>query len=249
MSNGNLSFIEELGIGEPNQEVTETSEETNEPSITETVEAQDESIDSEEQTSEPQTDDTQEDTEPNELVELKKQMEVMQKRIDDKDNYIQELREQSKQKEAEVDSKEEGVDEEEDFWEDPVGKYKSLQEQIKIQQMLIAETQYANNVNDYWKTVNQDALKEAVATDTEFAQKFNSSSEPYRIAYEYLSAKKETKIKSETALKEQIRKEILAEMNVKPKKETVPSTANISGKSESTSNRLDEDGFASVFGR
>jgi hypothetical protein len=247
MSDGNLDFIEQLGMGEPTTEENTESLETKEvnqdsPEEDFVQEPTEQTVDKEE---------TQEDTEPNELAELKKQMDIMQKRIDDKDNYIQELREQSKKKEAES-SEEDGVEEdsEDEFWEDPVGKYKELQQQMKIQQLQIQETIYANTVDDYWKTVNQDALKEAVATDTEFAQKFNSSKEPYKTAYEYLTAKKTAKVKSEESLREQIRKELLAEMGKdKPKKETVPSTTNLGGKSGDSPKGETEDGFMAVFGR
>jgi hypothetical protein len=237
---GNLDFIEELGMSEPtSSENTESPEQENTPSSPEedfVQEPTEQTVDTKEE--------TQEDTEPNELAEIKKQMDIMQKRIDDKDAYIQELREQSKQKEES--QSEEVVDEEDEFWEDPVAKYKELQRTIQLQQMQIQETVYANTVEDYWKTVNPDALKEAVATDTKFAQEFNGSKEPYKTAYEYLSAKKTQKVQSETALREQIRKELLAEMGKdKPKKETVPS---IQTGSSGTKNTAPEDGFSAVFG-
>jgi hypothetical protein len=240
---GNLNYIDELGMGEPTSENTEPQE-TKDNQVTE--ETQDLTLESD--TTEVTENETQENTESNELDELRKQIEGLEKRVSDKDDYIKELREASKQKEAEG-SKEEVVDEEDDFWEDPVKKYKELQGQIQMQQMLIAETQFANTVNDYWKTVNPDALKEAVATDAEFSDKFNSSKEPYKVAYEYLSAKSTEKIKSEEALRESIRKELLAEMGKdKPKKETVPSTTNISGNSGNSKNSAPTDGFASMYG-
>ena len=237
---GNLDFIDELGMGEPtteeNTESLETKEENQDSPEKDFVQ------DSEEQTSE---NETQEDTEPNELDELRKQIEGLEKRVADKDDYINQLREQSKKQEEEG-SKEEVVDDEDEFWEDPVAKYKELQKTIQLQQMQIQETVYANTVEDYWKTVNPDALKEAVATDTKFAQEFNGSKEPYKTAYEYLSAKKAQKVQSEQSLREQIRKELLAEMGKdKPKKETVPS---ISTGSSGTKSNIPEDGFASVFG-
>jgi hypothetical protein len=239
MENGNLSYIDELGIGEP-AETTETQEDPNETS----GDAQNFVQESEEQPSE---NNAQEDTEHNEYGDLQKQIEGLEKRLADKDDYINELRELSKAKEAEgqKDGVEE-VDDEDAFWENPVERYKELQNQLKIQQMQIQETVYANTVEDYWKTVNPDALKEAVATDTKFAQEFNGSKEPYKTAYEYLSAKKTQKVQSETALREQIRKELLAEMGKdKPKKETVPS---IQTGSSGTKNTAPEDGFSAVFG-
>lgn len=237
-----LSYIEELGIGEqPSDENTDSQQEEITPNESNEDFVQDSDVESE-------TNESQEETEPNEMAELKKMIEGMEKRIADKDEYIEKLREESKSKESKEVQEEEVVDEEDSFWEDPVGKYKELQKTIQMQQMQIQETIYANTVEGYWDTVNQDALKEAVATDTEFANKFRSSKEPYKMAYEYLSAKTKEKTKSQEALKEQIRKELLAEMNVKQKKETVPSTANLGGKSDGSKNNATEDGFASVFG-
>jgi hypothetical protein len=243
---GNLEFIEELGMSEPiSSENTESPEQENTPSSPEedfVQEPTEQTVDTKEE--------TQEDTEPNELDDKEKA--IMQKRIDDKEAFIQKqqaeidrLRAESKEREESL-SKEEVVDEEDEFWEDPVAKYKELQRTVQLQQMQIQETVYANTVEDYWKTVNPDALKEAVATDTKFAEEFNGSKEPYKTAYEYLSAKKTQKVQSETALREQIRKELLAEMGKdKPKKETVPS---IQAGSSGTKNTAPEDGFSAVFG-
>jgi len=242
MENGNLSYIDELGIGEPT-ETTETQKEPNETS----GDARNFVQESGEQPSE---NNAQEDTEHNEYGDLQKQIEGLEKRLADKDDYINELRELSKAKEA--DGQKDGVeevDDEDEFWENPVERYKELQNQLKIQQMQIQETIYANTVDGYWETVNQDALKEAVATDTEFAEKFNKSSEPYKTAYEYLTAKKQAKVQSEQSLREQIKQELLKEMNIKSAKETVPSTTSMtSSKSGGSKRDASEDGFASVFG-
>lgn len=232
---GNLDFIEQLGMGMPSTESTESSVEdtTSNPET-------DLSIEPEQKVQE-------ENTESPEFLELKKQIEGMEKRIKDKDDYIQKLREESQAKEQ---SKEENIGEEEDdFWNDPVGKYKSMQQQLQLQQLQIAETIYANTVEGYWKTVNQDALREAVATDIEFAKTFNSSKEPYKTAYEYLTAKKESKYKSEQALRDEIRRELMAEMGAKTTKETVPNVASMPSKSNTNSRNNDEDGFMAVFGR
>ena len=249
MSNGNLDYIEQLGMGEPtteeNTESLETIEENQDsPNQDFVQEPTEQTVD---------TNEVQEDTEPTELAKIKEQMEVMQKRIDDKEKYIQELREQSKQKEVTESDEDNGVDSEEEFWEDPVAYVKKMKEefsrQTQIQQMQIQETVYANTVEGYWDTVNQDALKKAVATDTEFAEKFNKSSEPYRTAYEYLTAKKTEKTKSEQSLREQIKKELMEEMNIKPKKDTIPSTASMTSKSGGSLKDVPDDGFMSVFGR
>lgn len=239
-----LAYIDELGISEDQAdndtevEVNDTTEQPEEGFV------QDSEVDSEQ--------DTKADTEGNGdlLKSLQKQIEGMEKRIADKDAYINELREASKQKEEEsqqVDTNEA----EDDFWDNPEEKYKSLKEQIRIQQMQIQETVYANTVENYWKTVNPEALKSAVATDAEFADKFNKSSEPYKVAYEYLTKKAETTSKAnEDAINAAVEAR-LKEMGVTPKeKKEVPPSINTSGGKSQTSGKLDapDDGFASVFG-
>lgn len=188
-------------------------------------------------------------TEPDISLELRKQIEGLEKRIGDKDEYINTLREQSKANE-ESNSTVDVETQSDDFWDDPEKKYNDLRETMRVQSMQISETQYANTVDGYWKTVNQDALKTAVATDTEFQKEFNSSTEPYKVAYEYLS--KATKAESDKSeqLRESIRQEILKEMGVdkdKPKKEGVPNMGNMGG-SNGTKSEASDDGFAAVFG-
>lgn len=193
--------------------------------------------------------DTKADTEPNISDELKKQIEGLEKRISDKDEYINLLREKSKAEET-FESETEEVDTSVDFWDDPEATVKELRETMRIQQMQIQETVYANSVNDYWKTVNPEALKSAVATDTEFADTFNRSNEPYKVAYEYLSKKTEAAKASETSLREQIKAELLKEMGMdKPKKEGVPNMGNMGGTSGGKRTESPDDGFSSVFGK
>ncbi|MGA1048269.1 MAG: hypothetical protein ACO3UU_09675, partial [Minisyncoccia bacterium] len=156
-----LSFIEELGIGiNPNESDTDASSE--ESTEEETESSKDLSLEPEDKT----------DTEQFAIVEsLKKQIEGMEKRINDKDKYIEELRNKSK---AEEEVKSEVDEEDVDFWDNPEGMVNKLKQQkieqdrkLHIQSLQIAEIHYANTVENYWKTVNQDALKEAVATDAE----------------------------------------------------------------------------------
>ena len=236
---GNLDYIQELGIGESQEVETEATEEIN-------AEQSEEADFVQEQEDTP-TEDTEVDTEqPSEMEALKKQIEGMEKRIADKDKFIEELRAESKQKEAE-----QQVDtyEEEDFWDNPEATVKKLQDTIKIQQLQIQETIYANTVEGYWKTVNPEALQKAVATDTDFAKEFNSSREPYRVAYEYLNKQAKTKMESDLSLREQIKSELMKEMGLDKKKKEVPPTINNSGgKSSSTKPDISSDGFASVFG-
>ena len=190
---------------------------------------------------------TNSDTVPNISNELKKQIEGLEKRISDKDEYINLLREQSKSKEAEVST--EDVDTDTDFWDDPEKIVKDMQQTIRIQSMQIQETVYANTVENYWKTVNPEALKSAVATDTEFSKEFNSSNEPYRVAYEYLSNKTKAESEKTQSLREQIKAELLKEMGIdKPKKQGIPNIGNMGGSNNTKVSNESDDGFASVFG-
>jgi hypothetical protein len=239
---GNLDYIQELGIGESQEVETEATEKIN------TEEEQSEVTDFVQEQEDTPTENTGVETEqPSEMEALRKQIDGMEKRIADKDKFIEELREASKQKEAEEQQFDTSVDEE-DFWDNPEATVKKLQDTIKIQQLQIQETIYANTVDDYWKTVNPEALKEAVATDTEFTKKFNSSNQPYKVAYEYLKGKADSKTKAETTLREQIKAELMAEMGIKKEKKEVPPSINGGSKSSTTKNDAPADGFSSMFG-
>lgn len=252
MKDGTLSFIEELGIGqEPNAENTESQQEEN---IDQNDSTNNESFVQDSETDSENNEVTTEDTDPksSEMDELRKMVEGMEKRIADKDDYIEKLRQDSKSNQEEEVSEDNGVDEEEDFWDNPVEKFNSLKRTMEIQQMQIQETIYANTVDGYWETVNQDALKEAVATDTEFADKFNKSKQPFREAYEYLSARKEQSKASEQSMRDKIREEerqkLMEEMKKGNNKEVVPSMSRIGSSSNSSKKENSEDGFAAVFG-
>jgi hypothetical protein len=258
----NLSYIEQLGMGEPKaEETTELEAET-----TTEAKPQDMLTDFEEQTSKPQTEtevkeSKEENTVSPELLELKKQIDGMEKRIADKDAYIDELREASKlretstQKDTLDNSDTDGSGADDDFWDDPVAYVNKMKEEFArtnhVQQMQINETIYANTVEDYWGTVNQENLLKAIKSDEGFADKFNTSKEPYKLAYEYLTEKKSVKAKTEAELREQIKREVMAELGKAPskKKEVVPSTSNMGGNSGDTKRNDAEDGFMAVFGR
>lgn len=235
---GNLEYIDDLGMGEPTSENTDSPEqEINQVA----EEAQDLSLESEPQGLDVET---QEDTVPTGLDDLKKQIAGLEKRVTDKDDYIEKLRLESKQQEAEEVVEE--VSEDDQFWEDPVEKYKELKREMHLQKLQTHEIVYASTVDKYWKTVNPEALKKAVATDADFANEFNTSNEPYKVAYQYLSEQTTKKASADTALRESIRKELLAEMGKdKPTKATVPSMTNIG--SSNRKNRASADGFAAVF--
>lgn len=259
---GNLDYIEQMGAGEP--KATETTE--LEATATTEDTPQDMLTDFEEQTSTSQTGTEvskgeSENTVSPELLELKKQIDGMEKRIADKDAYIEELREASKLREQSkqqdnldnTDTDNESV--EDDFWDDPVAYVNKMKEEFArtnhVQQMQINETIYANTVEDYWGTVNQENLLKAIKSDEGFAEKFNTSKEPYKLAYEYLTEKKSAKAKTEAELREQIKREVMAELGKSPsgKKEVVPSTSNMGGRSGDTKRNDAEDGFMAVFGR
>jgi len=188
------------------------------------------------------------DTEQQSMLEgLQKQIEGMEQRMEDKDKYIDELRSKSKETESEENDTEDV--EEEDFWSNPEDTIKKLQDSMKMQDLRLNEAVFASTVNDYWKTVNPDALKEAVATDTDFLKEFNGSKEPYKTAYEYLINKTKTKETSASKLREEIKAELIKEMGIKKEHTEVPPSLNNSGSSSgsSSSNNAD-DGFMSVFG-
>lgn len=241
MDNG-LSFIEELGIGiNPNESDTEASSENN----TDVESEEDLSLEPKQETT---------GTEQLALMEsLKKQIEGMEKRINDKDKYIEELRNQSKQKEE---VEQEVDDEDADFWSNPEGMVNKLKQQkveqekqIKMQALQIAEIHYANTVENYWKTVNQDALKEAVATDAEFAKDFGKSSEPYKFAYEYLTNKTKSNADKQSKLEAEYEAKFMAKYGIKKGSNTeVPPSINNVGSSRGSKGSDIEDGFTAVFG-
>ena len=117
---------------------------------------------------------------------------------------------------------------------------------MRIQQLQIQEGYYAQTVDGYFKTVNTESVKEAVSKDKEFAKEFNSSREPYRVAYEYLKKQTEAKTSEQAKLREEIRQELLKEMNVKGKKEIPPNIGSGSTSSPNTSDGI--SGFAEFFG-
>lgn len=247
---GNLDFIKELGIG---SEDTTLTEDVDSNLDTDTTESDtDLSLDSEDATlTDADSKSTTEDTDPDVSEELRKQIEGLEKRIRYKDEYINELRNKSKAKEQSK-SDEGDVQETEDFWDDPEKAVKKMQQTIKIQQMQIQETVYANTVDDYWKTVTPEALQEAVATDTDFSNTFNQSAEPYKVAYEYLTKKTKARESEAQALRDKIRQEIIDEMGIKKeeKKKGVPNINNLGGTSGgSKKSDVPDDGFASVFGQ
>lgn len=236
-----LDFIDSIGVD------TSTEEDNTEVESKSVEEESKEDFvqDAEDATSETET---PEATEPSELDSLREQIAGMEKRIKDKDDFINELREQAKAKEEANKQEVDTPDDEDDFWENPEEKYKQLMQKIELQQLQIQEGYYAQTVEGYFDTVNPDALKEAVSVDAEFAKEFNSSKEPYKVAYEYLSKRKEAKLTEQQKLREEIKQELLKEMNVKEKKE-VPPNINSSGSSNSSSETDDGlSGFASYFG-
>jgi hypothetical protein len=140
MSNGNLDFIEELGIGqEPNATDTEPKQEEN---IDQENDSTNESFVQDSETDSDTNENTSEDTDPkaSEMEELRKMVEGMEKRIADKDEYIEKLRQESQAKETNNEAPEDVVDDEEDFWDNPVEKFNELKQTIQIQQMQIQET-------------------------------------------------------------------------------------------------------------
>jgi len=244
MSN-NLDYIQELGIGLDDATLTDADmnntdlesekdfvQEPEEPTLT----------DGDSKT------DTDKDTVPDMSEELRKQIEGLEKRISDKDEYINTLRDNSKKQEA--DTQTDNDDTTDDFWDDPEKKFKEMQETMRVQQMQIQETVYANTVDEYWKIVNPEALQKAVATDTDFSKKFNGSNEPYKTAYEYLTKQTKDTEASNLSLRESIKAELIKEMGLEPKKKRsgIPDMSKMGGSNGSKST-VSDDGFAAIFGQ
>ena len=230
-----LTYIQEMGIDSTDATPETEAEVNNQEDFVQ------------DSTTEESDSDAKLDTEPNVSVGLQKQIDGLEKRITDKDDYINLLREQSKAQEAEVNNEE--VDASTDFWDDPEKTVQDMRETMRIQQMQIQETVYANTVENYWKTVNPEALKNAVATDTDFTNEFNKSPEPFKVAYEYLSKKNTAETASKQTLRDEIKAELLKEMGIdKPKKSGVPNMGNMGGGSGTKTSSASSDGFSSVFG-
>lgn len=182
---------------------------------------------------------------------LQSQITGMEKRINDKDTFIKSLQDQIKAKEtkADDDTKIENKDDEPEdgFWDKPEETIKGMQEQIRIQNLQIQEAVFAGGVEDYFKTVNGNDLKEAVSNDSEFADKFNSSPEPYKVAYEYLKNKTVAKTKVAEDARAALKAELLEEIRSEGGK-TPPANINSIGSSNNNGKSdADDDGFASVF--
>ena len=95
--------------------------------------------------------------------------------------------------------------------------------------------------------MNEKTLQEAVVADEKFREEFNSSKQPFKIAYEYLKNKSKTVEDSYEAEVERRVQAKLKEAGVKEKKE-IPPNINNGGKSGESKSKADSDGFAAVFG-
>lgn len=241
-----FEYINEMVNGDDQVSETEAEE------ITPVESEEDLSLDSEVNSEE-----TDKATEPESelILSLKKQIEGMEKRLNDKDSYINELREASKQREAESQKVDTEQDEVESFWDDPEAIIKAQKaeiqkqnDQMRMQSLQIAEIHYANMVENYWSTVNPDALKEAVSTDPEFAKTFNNSPEPYKVAYEYLKDATSKKQAKEASIEAEYERKFKEKYGIKEQKRDVPPNINVGSKSQSSTKSAPEDGFASVFG-
>jgi len=243
-----LDFIKELGIGvEPEADTETASNNTEEESEL------DLSLEPEEK---PSDKEVVENTELNDMEKVQeqmeaqnKQMEVMQKRLDDSQDYIKTLKEGVKDEPTTIENV---VEEEEvDFWDNPEGNFKELQEELKsLRQEIVqkaevdnattVEQAYAKTVDGYYDTVNLAKVEAAAKLDTEFANSMKETSNPYKTAYDYLKGQ-------DTKLRDEIKAELLKEMNVKSTKEVPPNIGG-NGSSNSSSKKAPADGFAQLFG-
>lgn len=231
-----LDFIKELGISVEPEADTETA--------TNNIEEEsdkDLSLEPEEKPSETEVEENTELSDVSkiqeQMLEQSKQMEIMQKRLNDSQDYIKTLKEP--------------VVEDEDFWDNPEGKFKNLQEEIKslrqeilqkaeIDNATTVEEAYAKTVDGYYDTVNLAKVEAAAKLSPEFANSMKETSNPYKTAYDYLKGQ-------DTKLRDEIKAELLKEMNIKSTKE-VPPNIGSNGSSNSSSNKAPADGFAQLFG-
>lgn len=241
-----LDFIKELGIGVEPEADTETA--TNN---TEEESDKDLSLEPEEKPSETEVEENTELSDMSkiqeQMLEQSKQMEMMQKRLNDSQDYIKTLKETAVEEPVE----EKTVVEEEDFWDNPEGNFKNLQEEIKslrqeilqkaeIDNATTVEEAYAKTVDGYYDTVNLAKVEAAAKLSPEFANSMKETSNPYKTAYDYLKGQ-------DTKLRDEIKAELLKEMNVKSTKE-VPPNIGSNGSSNSSSKKAPADGFAQLFG-
>lgn len=253
-------LMEDLGMSEVStndetQEDLNLNDSTDESTQTDDNETSDNKTE-EENTSTAEKDDTEDSEILARLKELEKNSEIADKRLTDKDKYINELKKQIDELSGSKDKPEE-VEEstEEDFWDNPEGYIKKimetnngLQEQLRIANLRIDEQSYAQDKKDYFELVNADNLKVEFAKDSKFLEDFNTSNEPYKVAYEYMKGKQDKSSASEAELREKLKAELLAELGLDKKNKKSPPSINNLGGSSSDKKDLPEDGFASVFG-
>lgn len=239
-----MDFIEEL-TGTP-PELSDESTETEQPTSQE-----DESIETsaEAETVEEPTEteeEPQEDGTEAKLAELQAQLEKAEQRMRDKDKYINELQ-RNKADEARDDFEESHDDVDVDFWDDPETAYKLQNQKLEQLQFQLAEQTYARKHPDYYDVVKLDEVNAAMAKDADFANEFNSSANKFETAYTYLKKQADVATKSQADLREQIKAELMAEMNIKPKKE-VPKSISTVGNGSPAKQEVPDDGFSNVFG-
>lgn len=233
-------YINEImGDSEP-EESTETLEESNEE--VDSTESQDEHVDSEPEV---------QNTSDTEQTDLEKQIEVMQKRINDKDDFINVLREQAQSKDTKKEPEVE-AENEEGFWDDPEAAHAQTKQTVQELQFQLAETRFATKNPDYYDVVSVEAVNSAAASDADFAKEFNESDNRIEVAYTYLKDKSSKLAEaSELTTKEleaKIRADIMAELKVKPKKEAPSSVSNV-GHSDGGKSQVPDDGFEAMFGQ
>lgn len=243
-----LEYIDMIGVD------TDTEEDNTEVESNSEEEQSEEDFVQDSEYADSEKEEDSKDTDPSEMDEIKKQIEVLEKRNKDKDDFINELREQVKAKESmekEADTQEEELD----YWDDPeaynkkiLDKLEAQEQKIRVQDVQIKEAYYAQTVEGYFNIVNQDTLREAVGTDPEFAEEFNKSSEPYKTAYEYLVNKTKTKEDSYNAEVERRVQERLKKAGIREPKKVPPNINNTGSSNSNVSTDEGVSGFEEFFG-
>ena len=225
-----MDFIDEITDVPP--KLDEQTEETIED---ESIDLSTENVDTEEEPT--QTEETQDDGTDSKIAELQAELDMAKNRMSDKDKYINELRNNNTKSEV---TSEDTTEEDGGFWEDPESKFKELQFEL-------AETRFASTRPDYYDVVNINEVNSAIAKDPEFANEFNSTANKFETAYKYLKQQQENIQGNEATMRAQMKEEIMAELNIKPKKE-IPKSVNNIGNSNGGESTASSDGFSDVFG-
>lgn len=239
-----MDFIDEMTDTPPEMdENQETEQDTSHEDVSIDTSAENAEQPDDEPT---QTEDKpQDDGLESKITALQAELDKAEGRMSEKDRYINELRNQTSKPDESFN--EEDSSEVTDFWDDPEALYKAQDAKLEQLQFQLAEQSYARGKTDYFDVVNSADVSAAMAKDSNFANEFNSSDNKFETAYTYLKKQTESVVSSQAELREQIKAEVMAELNVKPSKKAPKSVSSI-GNGHANTSEAPSDGFSDVFG-